>query len=168
VSWYLTVLPLDEAVRDDGLAWATSVSYLRGLTKHVPGPQPLVSVLDVLGAFRAAGCHGRAWFEVSDLDAGLGLPGCPDPMTCADAGGLDLGEVSLHVADRAGGQHSLQAGTTVEGMSFRNPSGTATLRAVCALTAVTGPLLVHDYSEDQAFVVWPDDQAEDLAGEWPW
>jgi hypothetical protein len=168
VSWYLHVLPLREAVRHDGLAWAASVSFSRGLPDHVPGPQPPARVLDVLGAFRAAGCHGRAWFEVSDLDAGSGLPECPDPVTCADAGGLDLGEVSLHVAGQAGGKHPLRAGTTVEGMSFRNPSGAAALHAVCALTAVTGPLLVYDDSEDQVFVVWPDERAEDLAGKWPW
>src|SRR5689334_24227470 len=90
-----------------------------------------------------------AWFEVSDLDAGLGLPGCPDPMSCADAGGLDLGEVSLHGAGQADSKHPLQTGTPVEGVSFRKPSGAAALHAVRALTAVTGPLLVYDPSGDQ-------------------
>jgi hypothetical protein len=168
VSWSLYVLPLHEAVRDGGLAWAASVSSPRGLPDHAPGPQPPARVLDVLAAFRAAGCHGTAWFEVSDLDAGLGLPQCPDPMACADAGGLDLGEVSLHVAGQAAGKRPLHAGDTVEGLSFRKPSGAAALHTVCALTAVTGPLLVYDPSGDQVFVVRPDERAEDLAGEWPW
>ena len=84
----------------------------------------------------------RAWFEVSDLDAGLALPQCPDPVTCADVGGLDLGEVSLGVAGQTGGKHPLQADTAVAGVSFRKPSGAAALHAACALTAVTSPLLV--------------------------
>jgi hypothetical protein len=168
VSWHLHVLPLHEAVRDGGPAWAASADSARGLPDHVPGPQPPARVLDVLGAFRAAGCHGRAWFEVSDLDPGLGLPQCPDPMTCADTGGMDLGEVSLHVAGQAGGEHPLQADAAVEGVSFRKPSGAAALHAACALTAVTGPLLVYEPSANQVLVVWPDEQAKDLAGEWPW
>jgi hypothetical protein len=125
-------------------------------------------VLDVLGAFQAAGCHGTAWFEVSDLDAGPGLPECPDSMTCASTGGLDLGEVSLHVAGQADDEHPLQAGATVEGVSFRKPSGAAALYAVCALAAVAGPSLVYGTSGDQVFVAWPNERAEDLAGEWPW
>ena len=56
----------------------------------------------------------------------------------------------------------------VEGVSFRKPSGAAALHAACALTAVTGPLLVYEPSANQVFVVWPDEQAVDLAGEWPW
>jgi len=168
VSWSLYVLPLHEAVRDGGLAWAASVSFSRGLPDHVPGPRPAARVLDVLGAFRAAGCHGTAWFEVTDLDVGLGLPGCPDPMSCADAGGLHLGEVSLHVEGQADSKRPLRTGTTVEGVSFRKPARAAVLHAVCALTAAAGPLLVYDPSADQVFVVWPGERAEDLAGEWPW
>jgi hypothetical protein len=163
VSWHLHLLPLQEAVRDGGLAWAASADSPRGLPYHVPGPQPSARVLDVLGAFRAAGCHGRAWFEVRHLDPGLGLPQCPDPITCAGTGGLDLGEVSLHVAGQAGGEHPLQADDAVEGVSFRKPSGAAALHAACALTAVTGPLLVYEPSANQVFVVWPDEQAEDDA-----
>jgi hypothetical protein len=83
-------------------------------------------------------------------------------------GALDLGEVSLHIAGQAISEHPLQTGTTVEGVSFGRPSGAAVLHAVCALTAVTGPLLVYDPSENQVFAVWPDERAEDLAGEWPW
>jgi hypothetical protein len=108
VGWSLFVLPLHETVRDGGLAWAASADFSRGLPDHVPGPQPPARVLDVLGAFRAAGCHGTAWFEVSDLDACSGLPECPDPMSCADAGGLDLGGVSLHGAGQAISEHPLQ------------------------------------------------------------
>jgi len=144
------------------------VSFSRGLPDHEPGPQPPTRVLDVLAAFRAAGCHGTAWFEVSDLDADLGLPRCPDPTGCGDAGGLDLGEVSLYAAEQADCERPLQAGTTVDGVSFRKPSGAAVLHAVCALTAVTGPLLAYDPSGDQVFVAWPDERAQDLAGEWPW
>jgi hypothetical protein len=168
VSWSLLVLPLHEAARDGWPSLAASADFSRGLPDHVPGPQPPASVLDVLGAFRAAGCHGTAWFEVSDLDAGLGLPECPDPMSCADVGGLHLGEVSLHVAGQVSSKHPLRTGTTVESVSFRKPSGAAALHAVCALTAATGPLLVYEPSGNQMFVVWPDERAEDLAGEWPW
>jgi hypothetical protein len=89
-------------------------------------------------------------------------------MSCADAGGLHLGEVSIDVAGQASSKHPLQTGTAVESVSFRKPSGAAALRAVCALTAVTGPLLVYDPSGNQVFVVWPGERAEDLAGEWPW
>jgi hypothetical protein len=161
-------MPLHAAVHDGGLAWAASVSFSRGLPDHEPGPQPSVRVLDVLATFRAAGCHGTAWFEVSDLDSGLGLPRCPDPRGCYDDGGLELGEVSLYVAGQAGSKRPLQTGTTVDGVSFRKPSGAAVLHAVCALTAVSGPLLVYDPAGDQVFVVWPGELAEDLAGEWPW
>jgi hypothetical protein len=125
-------------------------------------------VLDVLGAFRAAGCHGRALFRVSDLDASLELPDCPDPATCADAGGLHLGEVLLDVAGHADRADPLQADDPVEAVWFRNPSGAAALHAVCALTAVAGPVLVSGPTEDEKFVVRPDERAEDLAGEWPW
>ena len=167
MSWYLNVVPLHDAVRDGGPGWAALADSARGLPDHAPGPQP-ARVLDVLGAFRAAGCHGRALFKVSDLDAGLGLPDCPDPVTCADAGGLHLGEVLLDVAGQADRAHPLQADATVEGVWFRNPSGAAALHAVCALTAVAGPLLVYGPTADEKFVVWPHDRTEDLTGEWPW
>jgi hypothetical protein len=168
VSWSLFVLPLHEATRDGGLGWAASADFSRGLPDHAPGTRPPARVLDVLSAFRAAGCHGTAWFEVSDLDADRGLPQCPDPRTCASTGGLDLGEVGLHVTGQVGDKHPLQVDAAVEGVSFRKPSGAAALHAVCALTAVAGPLLVYDASGDQVFVAWPDERAEDLAGKWPW
>jgi hypothetical protein len=56
----------------------------------------------------------------------------------------------------------------VDGVSFRKPSGVAALHAVCALTAVAGPLLVFDDSADQVFVVWPGERVEDLLKDWPW
>jgi hypothetical protein len=149
VSWYLNAVPLHDDDRDDGPDWPTRV-------------------LDVLSAFRAAGCHGRALFQVSDLDASLGLQDCPDPATCADAGGLHLGEVLLDVAGHPDLAHPLRADAPVEGVWFRNPSGAAALHAVCALTVVAGPVLVCGPMEDEKFVVRPDERAEDLAGEWPW
>ena len=76
MSWHLHVLPLHEAVRDGGLGWAASADSVRGLPDHVPGPPPPARVLDIVGAFRASGRHGRARFEVIGLDAGLGLPQC--------------------------------------------------------------------------------------------
>ncbi|HXT93018.1 MAG TPA: hypothetical protein VN714_27610 [Trebonia sp.] len=168
MSWSLFVLPLHEVLRDGGLAWAGSADFARGVPDHVPGPQSPPRVLDVLGAFRAVGCHGTAWFEVSDLDAASWLPECPDPMSCEETGGRHLGEVSLHVAGQAADKRPLRTGTTVEGLSFRKPSGAAVLHAVCALTAAAGPLLVYDPAGNQVFVVWPTERAEELTGEWPW
>jgi hypothetical protein len=166
VSWSLHVLPLHRADGESMLDWAASLGCSRGVPDHMPSPRALPSVADVVGAFRAAGCHGTAWFRVADPDAGL--PECPSASTCATTGGRDLGEVSLHVGGRISGDHPLQAGAAVEGVSFRKPSGVAVLHAVCALAAVAGPLLVCDDSGDTAFVAWPQERAEDLAGEWPW
>jgi hypothetical protein len=42
------------------------------------------------------------------------------------------------------------------------------LAAVCGLASVAGPQLVFDDSVDQAFVVQPDEQVEELVQEWPW
>jgi len=66
-----------------------------------------------------------------------------------------------------GDEHPLQADATVQGMSFRKLSGATALQALCALTAVAGPLPVYDPSGDQVFAVRPNERAEDLAGEWP-
>jgi hypothetical protein len=168
VSWSLTALPLHEAARNGGLEWAAAASSSRGVPDRVPDPHPPARVVEVVKAFRVAGCHGRPWFEVIGLDAGSRLPGCPEPGTCADAGGLDLGEIGLHLADPLSPEQPLPPDTAVEGVRFRNPSGAAVLRAVCALTAVAGPLLVCDDLPHHVFVVWPRERAEDLVGDWPW
>ena len=149
MSWYLSAVPLHDDDREDGPDWPTRV-------------------LDVRGAFRAAGCHGRALFRVSDLDASLELPDCPDPVTCADAGRLHLGEVLLDVAGHADRGHPLQADAAVERVWFRNPSGPAALHAVCALTAVAGPVLVCGPTAAENLVVRPSERAEDLTGKWRW
>ncbi|TWP54109.1 hypothetical protein FKR81_00625 [Lentzea tibetensis] len=120
---------------------------------------PLPLVVDVLAALTDAKCHGTPWFEVRDLAARL--PTCPDPATCK---GLDLGEVSFH----AEGDAVLRAGTPVETVSFRKPSGRAVLHAACALTVVAGPVFVFDDSAARVFVVQPGTRPEDIASQWPW
>lgn len=169
MSWWLTALPLHEAARNGVLDWAASVGCSRGLPDHGPDPQPLPTLADVLSAFQAAQCHGMAWFEVGDLAAGSVLAACPDPWACQSTGGLDLGEVSLHVGGKISGEDPLPVDAAVEGIHFRKPSGAAVLHAVCALTPVAGPILVcHDSGGDGAFVIWPHERPEDLAADWPW
>lgn len=161
-------VPLHEVAGDGGLEWAASARFSRGVPDQVSEPWPLPSVTEVLNAFRSAGCHGTAWFEVGGVDAVEGLPGCPDPGTCGSAGGLDLGEVGLGVAGRVGDEQSLPAQGAVERMSFRKPVGAAVLHAVCALTPLAGPQLVFDDSADQVFVLWPGERIADVVKEWPW
>jgi hypothetical protein len=168
MSWWLIALPLREAADSGVLDWAASTGCSRGVPDHLPGRQPLPTVADVLIAFRAAGCHGTAWFEVGDPDAGPGLAPCPDPSTCQSIGGLDLGEISLRVGGKISGEHPLHLGAAVESMHFRKPSTAAVLHAVCALAPIAGPILICSDSGDGAFVVWPHERAEDLTGEWPW
>jgi hypothetical protein len=166
MSWWLIALPLREAADVGVLDWATSAGCSRGVPDHLPDPQPLPTLADVLGAFQAAGCHGTAWFAV---DSGSGLAQCPDPSICWSTGGLDLGEVSLHVGGTISGDRPLHLDAAVEGMNFRKPSGAAVLHAMCALTPVAGPIMVcHDSGGDGAFVAWPHERPEDLVADWPW
>jgi len=130
----------------------------------VPAPVPLPTVAEVLAAFRDAGCHGEAWFQIDDASPPLSR--CPDPASCARNGGLDIGEVTLRGAGQAG--LPLTSATEVETVSFRKPSGAGALAAVRALASVSGPQLVFDDSADQVFVVWPHEREADLALEWPW
>ncbi len=62
----------------------------------------------------------------------------PGAGQCRSAGGLDLGEVSLHGAGQADLAVPLSLGDEVEAVSFRKPSGMAALRTTCALAAATG------------------------------
>ncbi|MFG2059159.1 hypothetical protein ACGFI9_34595 [Micromonospora sp. NPDC048930] len=122
----------------------------------------------VLSAFREAGCHGVPWFRVAGHDLTPDLPGCPDPATCASMGGLDLGEVSLGVVDRAAGDEPVELDQAVTDIGFRKPSGTAVLAAVVALASQAGSLLVFDDSGEHVFVVSPGDDPTHLAAHWPW
>jgi hypothetical protein len=134
---------------------------LRRVSRAVPDEAPtplLVRVADVLEAFRAAGRHGTTWFEVEDVDVRSWLPGCSSPATCASVGGLDLGEVSLDVVGPVEWDQPVRSAALVESVSFRKPSGTAALRATCALTSLAEPLLVFDDSGDRMFVVGPQER----------
>lgn len=168
MSWSLFALPLHKVAADGGLTWAATADFSHGVPDRVPEPQPLPRVCEVLDGFRSAGCHGTPWFDVDGLEAGSGLPMCPDPITCASKAGLDLGEVSLHVAGKARHDRPLAPDALVETVSFRKPSGQAALHAVCALTAVAGPMLVCDDSAAEVIVVWPKDRAAALSTVWRW
>ncbi|MEE6257068.1 hypothetical protein [Plantactinospora sonchi] len=168
MSWSLYAMPLHHVASDGGWEWAASAGSVRDLPDQPPEPTPPARVGDVLDALRAAGCHGTAWFEVDGLAAGSALPRCPDAGTCGIEEGPDLGEVSLHVAGQERHGQPLPIDAAVAGVSFRKPNTLAVLRVMCALTSAAGPLLVHDDSADQVFVVWPGERAEDMRGEWPW
>ena len=142
--------------------------YSRGVPTTAPEAVPLPTVANVLAAFRDAGCHGEAWFTLSDAGASPPLRQCPDTVSCARKGGLDLGEVSLRGAGQAGFGLPLSSGARVETVSFRKPSGAGALAAVCALASISGPQLVFDDSADRVFVVWPGELEANLAREWPW
>lgn len=108
----------------------------------------------MLTAFRSAGCHGDAWF--GGVDATEWLPPCSG--SCAN----DLGEVTL------GTEGELRMDSPVGDIGFRKPSGTAVLAAVCALTAVAGPVAVFDDSGDAVFVVHPAGRPAELRPRWFW
>lgn len=170
MSWWLHLVPASELAHDDVLAWATSVPWSRRLPDEPPR-RPLAPVVAVVDALRASGCHGASWFEIAGREGDTGLPACPDPATCSAAGGLDLGEVLLAIAGRTeltGQSPPLPPDAGVTTVGFRKPLGAAALRAVCALTEVTGPLLVFDDHLDRIFVPWPGEQPDQLADEWPW
>ena len=165
MSWSIHVIPLHDAAEEGVLAWAAAASSTRGVPLVAPAPEPLPSVADVLVSFRDAGCHGTAWFTVTDAAAAPALAECPDPRVCAETGGLDLGEVGLRAV---GGSDAVSPGDEVEAISFRKPSGVAVLTAVCRLASAAGPQLVFDDSADRVFVIRPNEDPDDLVGEWPW
>ena len=167
MSWSLFVIAAHQAAHDGVLDWADAASHSRGVPDTAPAAVPLPTVSEVLAAFHDAGCHGEAWFQVSD-DGSPPLRPCPDPESCARNGGLDLGEVTLRGAAREDLGRPLSSATEIETVSFRKPSAAGALAAVCALASVAGPQLVFDDSAEQVFVVRPGELASDLAQEWPW
>ncbi|MFI7598861.1 hypothetical protein [Actinoplanes sp. NPDC049681] len=168
MSWSLFVMPVHQAAHDGVLEWVGAASHSRGVPDTVPAAVPLPTVAEVLAAFRNAGCHGEAWFQVRDAGVSPPLTRCPDPASCGREGGLDIGEVTLRGAERADGRVPLTSATRVVSMSFRKPSRAGVLAAVCALASVSGPQLVFDDSADEVFVAWPNELEADLAREWPW
>lgn len=163
MSWSLSAIPLHDLAHEGMTEWAAEASFSHGVPGRAPEPRALPSVATVLTAFRSAGCHGTAWFAVSDWDQGL--PECPDPAHCAERGGLDLGEFTLR---GAGAEQMLTPATAVAHLAFRKPIGAAVLAAMCALAPVGGPQLIFDDSADRVFVVHPGDRAQDLTAIWPW
>jgi hypothetical protein len=161
-------VPLSSPAAGEILEWTASAPRRRGVPDRPADPAPLPSTRTVLAAFQAAGCHGEAWFTVTDAETAALLAGCPDRGDCSRAGGLDLGEVSLTAIGHAGPDQPLPANAAIEGTSFRKPASGAVLAAMCALAPVAGPQLVFDDSAETVFVVRPGERAEDLAAEWPW
>ena len=168
VSWSLLVVPLHHAASHGALTWIASATYTYGVPATAPEPQPFPLLGDVLAAFGAAGCHGTAWFTVDGVDQRSALAPCPDPAGCRAVAGLDLGEVTIDSADQADPAEPLRLDAAVDAVSFRAPVGVAALRAVCALTAAAGPLLVFDDVAERMVVVTPQDGPADLVGHWPW
>jgi hypothetical protein len=74
---------------------------------------------------------------VSPREDQADLPACPNPATCAEADGLDLGEISL----QTDGSHQLELDTPVTTIAFRKPNSRAVLAATMALASQAGPLL---------------------------
>ena len=167
VSWQLLVTPLHLATADGGLEWAVDAESCFGLPDEPPAARELPTVAQVLSAFRAAGCHGVPWFQVAGHDVANDLPGCPDPASCASAGGLDLGEVSLGV-EGVGGDEPVELNQAVTDIGFRKPSGGAVLAVTVALASHAGQLLVFDGSGEHVFVVPPGGDPTHLATHWPW
>jgi hypothetical protein len=168
VSWSLFLVPLNSLSRDDMSEWMASAEFTRGIPDQVPRALPLPSIADVLDVFRAARCHGANWFEIVGEDAGSRLPECPNPGTCASAGGLDLGEVSVYSTGKTSSLSAVPADAAVETVTFRKPNPAAVLRAACALATYAGPQLVFDESADHTFAVWPGEEPGELADDWPW
>jgi len=166
VSWTLYAVPLHALSRDGMSDWIAAAQFTRGLPDDVPPTLPLPSIVEVLDAFRAAGCHGTNWFEIVGEEAGTRLPECPSPGHCA--GGLDLGEVSVYTTGATSSLPAVAADAPVETVTFRKPDTGAALRAVCALAARAGPQLVFDVSGDDVFVIRPGEQVARLRDEWPW
>jgi hypothetical protein len=96
------------------------------------------------------------------------LAACLDPATCAEIGGLDLGEVTLHIEGGTADDDRLRPDMTVDSIGLRKPFGPAVLKTALALAPTAGPLLVYDDNVDQVFVVSPHDDPTHLAEHWPW
>jgi hypothetical protein len=168
MSFYVLVSPLHTRTASD---WIASAAVTYGIPHPAPPERDLPTVKHVLSAIRRANCHGRAWFHVRGPSASTDLPPCPDPATCAEADGLDLGEIALQT-DGATSRWSqttvdeLELDTPVVAIQFRNPSGRAVLAAALALAPHAGPLLVfNDF--DAVFVVSTDDDPSRMAEHWP-
>jgi hypothetical protein len=178
----LVVLPLHVVVAREpvsltgtvhaaGLAALTPRAHVTVAYGDVPdlpaaavAPQPLPSVVDVMTACRGAGCHGTPTFTCA-----VSLPVCDSPELCALADRVDdLGELSLHVVGAVGLASEVEPDALVDAIGLRKPAGTASLRMVCGLTAVAGPLFVCDDVGGPVAVVWPHDRPGDLASTWPW
>ena len=159
MSSWLYAAPLHAA---GAYEWVTSPEVTaHRVPAQAPEPRPFPSLREVVAAFRAAGCHGDSWFRTNG-DPATVLPPCPG-LKCRTN---DLGEVSP--TRKTGGDNDVWLpDTPVESVGFRKPSGYAVLRAVCALTPATGPLLVAD-EDGEVFIVSPGDQPEALEPDWPW
>jgi hypothetical protein len=164
----LYVVPVDSLSRDGMGEWIASADFIRGVPGQTPPVLPRPSIVDVLAAFRAAGCHGTNWFEVVGEPAGSRLPECPGTDACTSSGALDLGEVSVYTVGRSSSVPAVAADAVVETVAFRKPNPAAALRAACALAALAGPQMVFDESAVAVFVVQPGEKTADLEESWPW
>ncbi|GAA1420534.1 hypothetical protein ACFQZ4_06940 [Catellatospora coxensis] len=167
MSWFMVAMPLHVALENGGLARAADASLSFGLPDEPPVAGEPPTVVQVLSAFRQAGCHGDAWFRLAVPDCGTGLAVCPDHVNCSTVGGLDLGEVMLGVDGRSRSE-PLEPGDAVTDIGFRKPAGGAVLAAILALASQSGPWLVCDDGGDCVFVVSPGDDPAHLAAHWPW
>ncbi len=165
MSLTVFVSPLHRLAGDGGLAWTAALPFGYGLPDEPPVPRPLPTVVEVLAAFQAAGCHGIACFKVDNVDPALRLTPCPEPGTCD---GFDLGEVSLHGELGTTDDEVLSPDFSVDTVAFRQPSGRALLAAARALATAAGPLAVYGDPGERVFVVSPDDDPDRQAGNWPW
>jgi hypothetical protein len=174
VSWRLHAMTLHD-FEQDATAWVTDqavrVHDCAGGQAAAPPGYPTVA--EVLRAFRRAGCHGTAWYQLADADEApeLALAPCPGPSACQAGGSWDVGEVTLHppgprAASAGAGELSLT--TPVAVIGFRKPSGRAVLRTLCELASTSVPLVAFDDGADEFFVVRPTTGPRDAARVWPW
>jgi hypothetical protein len=166
VSWSLLAFPLHEIAANGGWDWALDDGRTHGMPKHPPAPQPLPTAAQVVTAFRDAGCHGTAWYHIDGPGTPDELPACPNIGPCANAGGLDLGEVQL--GPRNGDREHLVPTTPIASMGFRKPVSLAVLTAMHRLSSSAGPILIYHDSASDMFVVSPHDALNELAQHWPW
>jgi hypothetical protein len=146
VSWELLGVPLHEVATNGAWDWAVSAGTSFGMPDDQPPTQALPQAAHVVQEFRAAGCHGTAWFHITGLDSLNQLPECPRPETCASSGGLDLGEVRLDPGN--GDCDHLEPTTPIEVVTFRKPVSLAVLTAMHRLASSAGPMLIFDDGAD--------------------